>query len=146
MRYFSSSVLAALTVGLSIASPVEIEKRAVVKTPVVNDADILNYALTLEYLERKFYSEGLAKFSRNDFVKAGFADPFYANLEEIYTDEKTHVSFISAALTAAKYTPTVELVYKFPFNTPLEFITLASVLEGVGVSAYVALNNACFSL
>lgn len=135
MRFFSSTLLAALTVGLSVAVPVEIEKRHVVSTPVVNDVDILNYALTLEYLERKFYSEGLTKFSRADFIKAGFADPFYTNLEQIYSDEKTHVAFISDALIAAKYTPTNELVYKFPFNNPLEFITLASVLEGVGVSA-----------
>lgn len=47
---------------------------------------ILNYALTLEYLERKFYMGGLAQFKQVDFVNAGFPDPFYANLQEIYYD------------------------------------------------------------
>lgn len=132
---FSSAVAATLALGLSVASPVELEKRTIIATPKVNDADILNYALTLEYLERKFYSEALSIFSHEDFIKAGFADPFYKNLKEIYVDEQTHVSFLSGALTAAKYVPTVELKYNFGFTTPQAFVTLSSVLEGVGVSA-----------
>lgn len=134
---FTSAVAAALAVGLSVASPVELEKRTVVYTPKVNDVDILNYALTLEYLERKFYCEALTIFSHEDFVKAGFADPFYDNLKEIYVDEKAHVKFLSGALTAGGYTPTVELKYNFGFTTPEAFVTLSSVLEGVGVSAYL---------
>lgn len=51
------------------------------------DVTILNYALTLEYLERKFYMEGLAQFSQADFVNADFLDPFYENLKEVYYDE-----------------------------------------------------------
>lgn len=128
---FTSTLLASLAATLSIANP--IEKR--VSTPVVNDGIILNYALTLEYLERAFYREGIAKFTQDDFVKAGFADPFYANLQTIYFDEQTHVSFLSGALTAAKITPTVELKYNFPYTDVAGFITLSSVLEGVGVSA-----------
>lgn len=131
---FSSTVAAVLAVGLSVASPVELEKRTV-STPKVNDVDILNYALTLEYLERKFYCEGISLFTQQDFIKAGFADPFYENLKEIYVDEKTHVSFLAGALKAGGYTPTVELKYDFHLTTPYAFVTLASVLEGVGVSA-----------
>lgn len=131
---FSSAVAAALAVGFSLASPTEHEKR-VVYTPKVNDAVILNYALTLEFLERKFYCEGLSRFTEAQFVKAGFVYPFYQNLKEIYVDEQTHVKFLSGALTAAGYTPTVELKYEFGLTTPEKFVTLASVLEGVGVSA-----------
>jgi hypothetical protein len=56
--------------------------------PPGGDITILSYALTLEYLERKFYMEGLKNYSQADFVAAGFADHFYANLEEIYVDEQ----------------------------------------------------------
>ncbi len=132
---FSSTVSVALAVSLTFASPIEIEKRHVVYTPTVNDGIILNYALTLEYLERKFYSEALAKFSREDFEHAGFADPFYENLQEIFADEKTHVDFLIAALTEAKITPTEELEYNFGLTTVPNFVTLSSVLEGVGVTA-----------
>ena len=129
----SSTLAATLALGMSFASPVE--KRVV--TPKVDDGIILNYALTLEFLERKFYQEALAKFTRADFVAAGYADPFYDNLQEIYVDEQAHVSFLVEALTGAKITPTVELQYKFPITDVNSFITLSSVLEGVGVSAYL---------
>ena len=132
---FSSTLAVSLAATLSIASPIELEKR--VSTPKVNDGIILNYALTLEYLERAFYRGALANFTHEDFVNAGFEDPFYANLQEIYFDEQTHVSFLSGALTAAKVTPTVELQYSFPYTDVPSFITLSSVLEGVGVSAYL---------
>lgn len=128
---FSHTLAASLAVSAVQASP--LVKR--VTTPKVNDGIILNYALTLEYLERKFYQDGLANYSQAEFVAAGFEDPFYKNLQEIYFDEQTHVSALSAALTAAKITPTVELQYRFPATDPLSFVTLSSVLEGVGVSA-----------
>ncbi|KAI9881615.1 MAG: hypothetical protein M1830_000179 [Pleopsidium flavum] len=130
---FINAIAVSLAAGLSYASP--IEKR--VSTPMVNDGIILNYALTLEYLERKFYQEGLANYTQAQFVAAGFADPFYKNLKQIYFDEQTHVSFLSDALTAAHITPTVELQYSFGVTDVKSFLTLSSVLEGVDVSAYL---------
>ena len=131
----SSIAAAVLAATGSLASPLVMEKRTPVQTPSVNDGIILNYALTLEFLERKFYSEALQRFSRADFVQAGFADPFYENLQQIYEDEKTHVTFLSGALTAAGVTPTVELEYAFGFTDVQSFVTTSSVLEGVGTSA-----------
>lgn len=128
---FSSTLLASLALSFTSATP--IDKR--VSTPQVDDGIILNYALTLEYLERAFYRGALQNFTQADFVAAGFEDPFYANLQEVYFDEQTHVAFLSGALEAAKITPTVELQYTFPYTDVKSFVTLSSMLEGIGVSA-----------
>ncbi|KAL8910014.1 MAG: hypothetical protein Q9171_004674 [Xanthocarpia ochracea] len=134
---FSLTLAATLAVSAVQASPLLVKRHGPVKTPTVNDGIILNYALTLEYLERKFYQEGLANYTREEFVEAGFEDPFYDNLKEIYFDEQVHVQFLSEALTEAGITPTNELIYTFGTTNPVDFVTLSSVLEGVGVSAYI---------
>lgn len=131
---FSSTLAASLALSFSVASPIALQKR--VATPKVTDDIILNYALTLEYLERTFYQGGLAKYTNADFVAAGFPDPFYKNLQDIYMDEQTHVTFLDGALRAGGYTPTNQLKYTFIYNDPKSFVALSAMLEGVGVSAY----------
>jgi len=127
MRYALS--VAALA---AVASATPVAKRQ-----AITDADILNYALTLEHLESTFYRQGLQNFTQQQFIDAGFADPFYANLQELAYDEKTHVDFLTTALTAAGAPATGECTYAFGTTTPESFVAVASVLEGVGVSAYL---------
>ena len=114
-------------------------RRDIIKrqAPAITDADILNYALTLEHLEDKFYREGLANYSESDFAAAGFDSTFYGNLKEISADETTHVGFLTAAITKAGYTPVEECTYAYGVSDPKSFVMLSSVLEGVGVSAYL---------
>ena len=107
------------------------------QAPAITDADILNYALTLEHLEDTFYRQGLKNYSQSAFAAAGFDDTFYANLKEISSDETTHVSFLTAALTKAGATPVAECTYNFGVSDPTSFVMLSSILEGVGVSAYL---------
>jgi hypothetical protein len=103
----------------------------------INDGVILNYALTLEHLENKFYHEALEKFTEKDFIKAGVNPEFYCNLKEIALDEATHVSFLSGALTQAGVTPTEPCTYDFGADTVENYLAVANILEGVGVSAYL---------
>ncbi|KAE9380432.1 hypothetical protein N431DRAFT_459362 [Stipitochalara longipes BDJ] len=89
------------------------------KPPFSNilEVGILNYALTLEHLEDRFYREDLANYTQADFIVAA-----------------THVSFLSTALSSAAV---AECTYSFPSTDVTSFVALASVLEGVGVSAYL---------
>lgn len=103
--------------------------------PEITDADILNYALTLEHLEDKFYREGLANFTQADFAAEGFDATVYDNLKEVSSDETTHVSFLTAALTKAGAKPVAECTYAFGVTDVKTFLATASILEGVGVSA-----------
>lgn len=100
-----------------------------------NDVDILNYALTLEHLEDKFYREALANYTQADFAAAGYDATFYKNLVEVSYDETTHVAFLTGALSGAGATPVKECTYAFGVTDVAGFVGLASVLEGVGTSA-----------
>ncbi|KAL6788025.1 ferritin-like domain-containing protein [Trichoderma sp. SZMC 28012] len=129
--FFSQAAIALFAAGIVTAAPA-VEKRA-----AITDVDILNYALTLEHLEDTFYRQGLANFTQDDFAKAGYDATFYGNVQKLSIDESTHVSFLTSALKAAGATPVSACSYSFGVTDVASFLATASILEGVGVSAYL---------
>ncbi|RMJ24197.1 hypothetical protein PHISP_04929 [Aspergillus sp. HF37] len=101
-----------------------------------SDDRVLNFALALEQLETAFYAEGLHNYTHQEFLDAGFPDPFYTNLQQVATNERAHVDFLTQALTDAGAHPVSACEYDFPSTDPKSFVALANILEGVGVSAY----------
>ena len=92
--------------------------------------DILNYALTLEYLEAAFYKQAVANaaYGNNPALKA-FA-------ETVADHEAKHVSFLKKALgSAAIKSPTFD--FGDTVRDPAKFAATAQVLEDTGVSAYL---------
>lgn len=132
MRFSSTAV--AFT-GLLSATSAAPTKRQAASSNI--DAVILQYALTLEHLENEFYKKALSMWDQESFVSAGFPASVYDDLKYIAHDEEGHVTYLEAGLTAAGATPVAACTYTFPMTTPKEFIALASVIEGVGVSAYL---------
>lgn len=99
------------------------------------DAEILNFALTLEYLETDFYTVkgrqvGLSGQARS--YAAQFGD-----------EESQHVAALTAAVKQLGGTPAKKPTFVFPASDEKSFLALASVLENTGVGAY---NGAAPSL
>jgi hypothetical protein len=133
-------------------------------TPTVTDADVLNFALNLEYLEAEFYlraatGQGLSSSDAGSgagAVTGGAMVTFptaamqqYAY--EIAQDELNHVRFLRQALgSAAVARPAIDLQNSFsglaslaqiptglmPFADANQFLLGAFVFEDVGVTAY----------
>ena len=86
MQFSTALIVLATLSSPSVSAP--LQPRANFDAPPGGDVTSLNYALTLEYLERKFYQQGLANYTEADFCKAGFSREFYKNLKEVYFDEQ----------------------------------------------------------
>ena len=91
------------------------------------DVDILNYALTLEYLEAAFYLE-----ARDSGALSGKYQTF---AEVVYEHEKAHVDALKKALGSAAV---AEPKFDFKGTTGEQklFADTAKVLEDTGVRAY----------
>lgn len=125
-----------------------------------SDADILNFALNLEYLEAEFYTFATTGKSIDQMGVAvdgsgtagtttggkqvNFTNPTFALSDianEIAFDERAHVTFIRAALKGAGATPIARPAINLNalgigFGNSTEFLTLARAFEDVGVTAY----------
>ena len=95
------------------------------------DVDILNFALTLEYLEAAYYDMGLKE------VK-GLKGDAKAVAEQLAKDENEHVEFLTSAISDAGGEPVKAPGVQFmdAFASQDSFLKLAQTFEDTGVSAY----------
>jgi Ferritin-like domain len=92
------------------------------------DIDILNFALTLEYLETDFY-----KVKAKSVGLSGPAKKYAALFAE---EENAHVQALTKAISAGGGTPAKKPTFVFPVTNQSSFLKLAYVLENTGVGAY----------
>jgi Ferritin-like domain len=93
------------------------------------DLGILNYALTLEYLETAFYQ---------DVVASGlFKGADQATIKKFGDEEAEHVAALTAAIKQSGGKPATAPKTKFPLDSADSVLMLAATVENLGAAAYL---------
>ncbi|WP_442591033.1 ferritin-like domain-containing protein [Pedobacter sp. AW31-3R] len=116
-------------------------KKAYAQTSTVAVEDVLNFALTLEYLEYYFYQTAVAT---SGLIPAG--TPAVAALTNIRDHELAHVNLLKGAITGLGKTPVSFVAADFDYTAGGAFSTVfsdyktllavAQAFEDTGVRAY----------
>jgi rubrerythrin len=96
-----------------------------------DDLEILNYALTLEYLEADFYTQGL----KAELLKGRDLEL----VTPIRDHEQEHVTVLTDTVKTLGGKPAAKPKFTYPdgtFDDKKTFLTTASVFEELGVTAY----------
>lgn len=92
------------------------------------DVEILNFALTLEFLEAAFYDE--AK------TRAKASGELMSLIDLIAEDEAQHVEALESTIKQLGGKPVAAPKVAFPYSDTQGFLKLAQTFEDTGVSAY----------
>jgi hypothetical protein len=93
------------------------------------DIGILNYALTLEYLETAFYA---------DVIKSGlFVGAELETIRKFGAEEAEHVEALTAAVKQLGGKPAPEPKAEFPLKDAKSVLELAGTVENLGAAAYL---------
>ena len=92
------------------------------------DVGILNFALTLEYLESTFYKEAKTRAKASGELKS--------LVDLLASDEQQHVEALTATVKKLGGKPVAEPKFNFEYSDTAGFLKLAQTFEDTGVSAY----------
>lgn len=131
-RFSKSLALSAIPLGAvsALASPVRAQSTGGIM-------DVLNYALTLEYLEKDYYQRGT---DQNGLIPDGRPMDIFLQIEK---HEQQHVDFLLDTIEALGGEAVEKPEFDFtvggafdPFNNYDQFLALAQAFEDTGVRAY----------
>jgi len=94
-----------------------------------SDLEIVQYALTLEYLEAQFYKDVVASglFSGGDLDE----------IKLLGSQEQDHVDALTATVKQLGGTPVAAPMTKFPLDDAKSVLKLAATVENLGAAAYL---------
>jgi len=91
------------------------------------DIEILNFALTLEYLEADFYEKSMRLSLDSELLDIA---------TEFGSNEAEHVEALAGTITDLGGTPVEKPTFMFPLKNQASFLKIAQTLEDTGVGAY----------
>ena len=144
MKSFAKSTGKVALAAVPVALGSMLQKAYAGSNRVTDSAvDILNYALTLEYLESEFYNIGLATPNLISVADV------YTGIQIIAKHENAHVNFLKTTITSLGGTPVAKPTFDFTGgsgsgNGPFKglfasfelFLSVAQAFEDTGVRAY----------
>jgi hypothetical protein len=92
------------------------------------DIEIVNFALTLEYLESAFYKEAM--------TRAGAKGDLKSLIDLVSRDEDEHVGALTETVKKLGGKPVAKPKFNFDYKDTAGFLELAQTFEDTGVSAY----------
>ncbi|KAK2071727.1 hypothetical protein P8C59_006131 [Phyllachora maydis] len=103
----------------------------------LTDIEILQLALTIEWLETSFYQQGFQKFSNQDFLNLGLSNEQVTDFINVGQDEQAHVTLLLNTISQAGTQPVQPCTYQFNFTDAGGMVATAGMLENIGISAYL---------
>jgi ferritin-like protein len=124
----AASGLAAFIAACGSSTPATTTTKTTAPVTPSGDLDIVNYALTLEYLEDEFYSKVAAS--------GLFSGTTLATLKVFGEEEAQHVAALYAVAKSLG-TPAAKPTGKFPLTSASAVASLAATVENLGAAAYL---------
>lgn len=150
-----ASMLGSTIIGGALKAGAQQSNATTATSSAVTDADILNFALNLEYLEAEFYTRAVTgktlveagvitsgdesgPTQGGNAVNFGSSPQIKMIAQQLMNDEQSHVKFLRSALgSGAVKKPTINLdATGAGFGSYQQFLELSRDLEDTGVSAY----------